>query len=367
MRPLFQSPSSLPRQHRRTPFASGRPFRTSRATRFNAFFFLLVLSLGGSLLLLWRLQLLQRPLTEDGKRLTLSEKVTETNGNAGKADQGTDKRFTSGSSNTGTGSISNSGGNNKAPSLLDADNEDDYDDADFLLDGSTDATSAGTREEGKGAGKADAIGGENKEPSADVARKHEICKRMIKSPPLVCAHGGDASYAPPNTLAALERAVAVGADAVEVDASLTADGHLVALHDRELQSLLNDPSARVSSLVFSRIRQLDLSSLWPATSRRDDLSAATERVPVMTLQQALQALIDRVKHITVDVKIATSAIAENRHMAQRLVSVFEKVGGCSECLVWSKEDQFIRHLSRIQPSIKADWVHSLQELQDWGG
>ncbi|CAI5476952.1 unnamed protein product [Closterium sp. Yama58-4] len=184
-------------------------------------------------------------------------------------------------------------------------------------------------------------------------RKYEICKRLIQRPPLVCAHGGDSSSAPPNSLAALERAVAAGADAVEVDASLTADGHLVALHDSDVQSLLNDPSARVPSLVYSKIRQLDLSPLWPATSPRDP---DMQQVPVLTLQQALQALIGRVKHIAVDVKIATSAIAENRHMAQRLVNVFERVGGCSECLVWSKEDQFIRHLSRIQPSIKTGYI-----------
>ncbi|CAI5980574.1 unnamed protein product [Closterium sp. NIES-65] len=363
MRRLFQSPSSLPRQQRRTPITSGRSYRTSRATRFNAFFFLLVLSLGGSLILLWRLQLQQRSVTDDGNRLTLSEKVTETNVNAGKAGQAENKGSGSTGSSSSSSNTANGGESNLITPLLDADADDDYDDGDFLSLGSTDATSAGVEEGAGAAGKRAAIGGED-EKSADSIRKYEICKRLIQRPPLVCAHGGDSFSAPPNSLAALERAVAAGADAVEVDASLTADGHLVALHDRDVQSLLNDPSARVPSLVFSQVRQLDLSPLWPATSPRD---AATQQVPVLTLQQALQALIGRVKHITVDVKIATSAIAENRHMAQRLLNVFERVGGCAECLVLSKEDQFIRHLSRIQPSIKADWVPSVEELQDWGG
>ncbi|CAI5468982.1 unnamed protein product [Closterium sp. Yama58-4] len=401
MRRLFQSPSSLPRQQRRTPIASGRSYRASRATRFNAFFFLLVLSLGGSLILLWRLQLQQWSVTEDGNRLALSEKVTETNVNAGKAGQAENKGSGS-TGSSGSSSSANGGDSNLNTPLLDADADDDYDDGDFLSVGSTDATSAGVEEGAGAAGKRAANGGEDEE-SADSIRKYEICKRLIQRPPLVCAHGGDSSSAPPNSVSrfpypfpflsplsfplsfahspplptacvraggrfflrpsqlAFERAVAAGADAVEVDASLTADGHLVALHDRDVQSLLNDPSARVPSLVYSQIRQLDLSPLWPATSPRDP---AMEQIPVLTLQQALQALIGRVKHIAVDVKIATSAIAENRHMAQRLLNVFERVGGCAECLVWSKEDQFIRHLSRIQPSIRADWVHkSLATLQ----
>ncbi|CAI6004867.1 unnamed protein product [Closterium sp. NIES-64] len=286
----------------------------------------------------------------------------EGRGKRGESEQGEGKGRNGGSSSSSS-NTANGGESNLITPLLDADADDDYDDGDFLSLGSTDATSAGVEEGAGAAGKRAAIGGED-EKSADSIRKYEICKRLIQRPPLVCAHGGDSFSAPPNSLAALERAVAAGADAVEVDASLTADGHLVALHDRDVQSLLNDPSARVPSLVFSQIRQLDLSPLWPATSPRD---AATQQVPVLTLQQALQALIGRVKHITVDVKIATSAIAENRHMAQRLLNVFERVGGCAECLVWSKEDQFIRHLSRIQPSIKADWVHSVEELQDWGG
>ncbi|CAI7909218.1 unnamed protein product [Closterium sp. NIES-53] len=230
MRRLFPSPSSLPRQQRRTPIASGRSYRTSRATRFNAFFFLLVLSLGGSLILLWRLQLQQRSVTDDGNRLTLSEKVTETNVNAGKAGQAENKGSGSTGSSRSSSNTANGGDSNLITPLLDADADDDYDDGDFLSLGSTDAMSAGVEEGGGAAGKRAAIGGED-EKSADSIRKYEICKRLIQRPPLVCAHGGDSFSAPPNSLAALERAVVAGADAVEVDASLTADGHLVALHD----------------------------------------------------------------------------------------------------------------------------------------
>lgn len=55
---------------------------------------------------------------------------------------------------------------------------------------------------------------------------------------MVCAHGGDASSHPPNSATALEAALLLGADCIELDVSLTLDGHLVALHSRDMRPLL---------------------------------------------------------------------------------------------------------------------------------
>jgi glycerophosphoryl diester phosphodiesterase len=52
--------------------------------------------------------------------------------------------------------------------------------------------------------------------------------------PAVVAHRGASSELPENTLAAFEEAARVGADMVELDVRLTADGVPVVLHDPEL-------------------------------------------------------------------------------------------------------------------------------------
>ena len=49
------------------------------------------------------------------------------------------------------------------------------------------------------------------------------------------AHRGGAGLAPENTLAAFRRALAVGADAIELDVRLTRDRHVVVIHDRNLE------------------------------------------------------------------------------------------------------------------------------------
>ena len=51
----------------------------------------------------------------------------------------------------------------------------------------------------------------------------------------VIAHRGDRAHAPENTIVACERALAAGADALEIDVRVTADGH--DLRDVTLESL----------------------------------------------------------------------------------------------------------------------------------
>lgn len=55
--------------------------------------------------------------------------------------------------------------------------------------------------------------------------------------PLVIAHRGASAEAPENTLAAFRRALALGADAIELDVRLTRDGVPVVFHDATLNRL----------------------------------------------------------------------------------------------------------------------------------
>ncbi|MFC2993058.1 glycerophosphodiester phosphodiesterase family protein [Halomonas tibetensis] len=56
----------------------------------------------------------------------------------------------------------------------------------------------------------------------------------------VIAHRGSSMDAPENTLSAVEQALADGADIVELDVRLTADGEVVLFHDRSLTRLTGD-------------------------------------------------------------------------------------------------------------------------------
>jgi glycerophosphoryl diester phosphodiesterase len=55
----------------------------------------------------------------------------------------------------------------------------------------------------------------------------------------VVAHRGSSAEEPEHTLSAYQRAIEVGADALECDVRLTADGHLVCVHDRRVNRTSN--------------------------------------------------------------------------------------------------------------------------------
>jgi len=75
--------------------------------------------------------------------------------------------------------------------------------------------------------------------------------------PWIVAHRGASSDAPENTLAAFRLAVEQGADMIETDLQLTADGELVAFHDRDLERLTGAAGA-VEESPLARLRALEV-------------------------------------------------------------------------------------------------------------
>ncbi|MBV9880437.1 MAG: glycerophosphodiester phosphodiesterase [Gemmatirosa sp.] len=73
---------------------------------------------------------------------------------------------------------------------------------------------------------------------------------------LVVGHRGNSAHAPENTLASFRQAVALGADALELDVRLTADGHVVVHHDATLDRT-TDGTGAVAATPLARIAALD--------------------------------------------------------------------------------------------------------------
>ncbi len=72
----------------------------------------------------------------------------------------------------------------------------------------------------------------------------------------IIAHRGASAECPENTLAAFDRAIAIGVDAIETDVLATRDGHLVARHD----DLIRAPSGwrYVRELTLAELQTIDL-------------------------------------------------------------------------------------------------------------
>ncbi|MGY1530173.1 glycerophosphodiester phosphodiesterase family protein [Luteimonas sp. A649] len=98
----------------------------------------------------------------------------------------------------------------------------------------------------------------------------------------VTAHRGAALMAPENTLASFQAAIAGGADAIEFDVRLSADGAVVVFHDSDFRRVANDPRT-VLQTPLSAMRGIDVGSWF-------DPRFSGERI--QTLAEAL-AFIDR--------------------------------------------------------------------------
>jgi glycerophosphoryl diester phosphodiesterase len=91
-------------------------------------------------------------------------------------------------------------------------------------------------------------------------------------PPLCIAHRGASAQAPENTLRAFERARALGADGIELDAQTTRDGVAVVFHDLELRRLTGRPG-RLAGCSWSELREMRVGG-EPIPSLREALAFA---------------------------------------------------------------------------------------------
>ena len=78
----------------------------------------------------------------------------------------------------------------------------------------------------------------------------------------VIAHRGGAGLRPENTLAAFQHASELGADVLEMDVRLTADGAIVVLHDATVDRT-TDGSGAVAALTLAQLERLDAGYHWP--------------------------------------------------------------------------------------------------------
>ncbi|MER7056669.1 MULTISPECIES: glycerophosphodiester phosphodiesterase [unclassified Streptomyces] len=122
------------------------------------------------------------------------------------------------------------------------------------------------------------------------ARQHRI---------QVVAHRGASEEAPEHTLAAYRKAIEDGADALECDVRLTADGHLVCVHDWRVNRTSNGRGA-VSALELADLAALDFGArrtreFWRTRDEQPDWEHRPEdreATSVLTLERLLQLVSD---------------------------------------------------------------------------
>jgi glycerophosphoryl diester phosphodiesterase len=113
----------------------------------------------------------------------------------------------------------------------------------------------------------------------------------------VIAHRGGAGLRPENTLAAFQHAAELGAEIVEMDARVAADGAIVVIHDATVDRT-TDGIGPVAALTLAELRRLDAGYRWsPDGGRSFPYRGRGLRVP------ALEEVLERVPSVRMVVEM----------------------------------------------------------------
>lgn len=108
--------------------------------------------------------------------------------------------------------------------------------------------------------------------------------------PLTIAHRGDPSAAPENTIPAFEAALRSGAQVLELDLHMTADGHAVLFHDETLDRTTNG-SGPIAPRTLAELHTLDAGSWYGSAWAGTRIPTFDEFVPLVS-SSSVRALIE---------------------------------------------------------------------------
>ncbi|MGH3370386.1 MAG: glycerophosphodiester phosphodiesterase [Nocardioidaceae bacterium] len=177
--------------------------------------------------------------------------------------------------------------------------------------------------------------------------------------PSVVAHRGASDVSPEHTLAAYRRAVEAGVDGLECDVRLTADGHLVCVHDRRIERTSNGRGV-LSTMSLEELNSLDWASWknpWQDLDDEADLPDP-DMSRVLTLERLLGMVHDsgRRLELAIETKHPTryAGLVERRliETLDRFGWAHPKIGSESPARVMSFSWLSLRRMRTMAPGVR---------------
>jgi glycerophosphoryl diester phosphodiesterase len=164
----------------------------------------------------------------------------------------------------------------------------------------------------------------------------------------VIAHRGASHLAPENTLASVQLAWRLGADAVEVDVRLTRDGRIVAIHD-ETTDRTAGTRLEVATTHSSQLRRLDV-------GRHKHPKFAGERIPY--LEEVLQT-VPPGRQLFVEIKCGPEILPP-------LVEMIASSGKRSQVVIIGFDFDTVKTAKEALPDVPAYWLCDKRLLVSYG-
>ena len=184
--------------------------------------------------------------------------------------------------------------------------------------------------------------------------------------PQVVAHRGSSHVNAEHTLGAYVAALDEGAEGLECDVRMTADGHLVCVHDRSIDRV-TDARGLVSTMELAQLDELDFAA-WknPWADLDDEAPEVDEQAKkVLTLKRLFEAVADYER--PVDIAIETKHPTRyGGFVERRLVELLDSFGWAGKdsparvmCFSWVA----LNRVKRIAPDL--DVVLLIDRMYAW--
>ena len=187
--------------------------------------------------------------------------------------------------------------------------------------------------------------------------------------PLVIAHRGAHSAHPENSIAAVQAALALGADGVELDVRLTGDGRVAAVHDRAVE-VGNGRRAVVGRMGLAEINEMRAGA---GLSTLPTLEAVFDALPSSFLVDVeLKVRSPRVGALTTGVveairangRLETTLVKSHNPLAvRRLRTRYHDV---TRGYVWARGHPWPMRTRRFRAVPDAHWIAPSEDSYDRG-
>lgn len=159
---------------------------------------------------------------------------------------------------------------------------------------------------------------------------------------LIIAHRGASAHAPENTLAAFELAIQENADAIELDANLTADGQVVVIHDQTVNRTTNG-TGKVKNLTLAELRELDAGSHFGEAFQN-------EQIP--TLEEVFEVCANKIL-FNIELK---NYLTPFDSLADKILQLITRFSIENDVLISSFHPIPLRRLQKLSPNIPVGFL-----------
>lgn len=168
----------------------------------------------------------------------------------------------------------------------------------------------------------------------------------------IWAHRGASAYAPENTIEAFQKAVEMGAQGIELDVHMSADGVLVVCHDENVKRTSNG-QGRISQMNVTQLKKLRFSKGY---------ETEFPEAAIPTLQEVYELL--RPAGVLINVEIKTNK-ETYPGIEKKLLTMERGMGMKGRVLYSSFNHHSLRNLLEMDPRASVGVLYVNELIEPW--